>query len=227
MQAARLLEPAAAHAAGQADRDGPSAGPGAQAVEGRDSRPLSDAGAVRRQSRRRARGEPRLFRQGAGAAVGGRGGAAGRHPALARKAAPGPPPRRRRASPATMCSRAMAEAGVIAPAVLAEARDAPVPRPRLAMPFHAPHLARALHAAERRRAWDPAHDDRSAAAAPGRGAAAARDRRPRSAGELGGARRATTATAPSSPMSAMPISPLPAGEARSTWRARCARLARR
>ena len=40
----------------------------------------------------------------------------------------------------------MAEAGVITPTVLAEARDVPVPSARLAMPFHAPHLARALHA---------------------------------------------------------------------------------
>ncbi|HEX9536062.1 MAG TPA: penicillin-binding protein 1C [Stellaceae bacterium] len=38
----------------------------------------------------------------------------------------------------------MAEAGVISPAALAEARAEDVPRVRLAMPFRAPHLARAL-----------------------------------------------------------------------------------
>ena len=38
----------------------------------------------------------------------------------------------------------MAEAGVISPATLAEARAETVPRGRLAMPFHAPHLAREL-----------------------------------------------------------------------------------
>jgi penicillin-binding protein 1C len=38
----------------------------------------------------------------------------------------------------------MAEAGVISPAALAEAREEDVPRLRLAMPFRAPHLARAL-----------------------------------------------------------------------------------
>jgi penicillin-binding protein 1C len=40
----------------------------------------------------------------------------------------------------------MAGAGVISTEVLAEARAAPVPQVRLAMPFRAPHLARALHA---------------------------------------------------------------------------------
>ncbi len=39
----------------------------------------------------------------------------------------------------------MAEAGVISPTALAEARAEDVPRLRLAMPFRAPHLARALH----------------------------------------------------------------------------------
>ncbi len=38
----------------------------------------------------------------------------------------------------------MAQAGVIAPETLAEARAAPVPQRRLPLPFHAPHLARAL-----------------------------------------------------------------------------------
>jgi penicillin-binding protein 1C len=38
----------------------------------------------------------------------------------------------------------MADTGVISPAKLAEARAEPVPRARLAMPFHAPHLAREL-----------------------------------------------------------------------------------
>jgi penicillin-binding protein 1C len=44
----------------------------------------------------------------------------------------------------------MAEAGVISPAALAEARAEDVPRVRLAMPFRAPHLAQAL------RSEDPA-----------------------------------------------------------------------
>lgn len=39
----------------------------------------------------------------------------------------------------------MAEAGVISPAALAEAREEKIPRVRLAMPFRAPHLARALY----------------------------------------------------------------------------------
>jgi penicillin-binding protein 1C len=39
----------------------------------------------------------------------------------------------------------MAEAGVISPVTVAEARAEIVPQVRLAMPFHAPHLARALH----------------------------------------------------------------------------------
>ena len=38
----------------------------------------------------------------------------------------------------------MAETGVISPATLAEARAETVPQARLAMPFHAPHLAREL-----------------------------------------------------------------------------------
>jgi membrane carboxypeptidase/penicillin-binding protein PbpC len=38
----------------------------------------------------------------------------------------------------------MAEAGVISPVALAEARAEDVPRVRLALPFRAPHLARAL-----------------------------------------------------------------------------------
>jgi penicillin-binding protein 1C len=38
----------------------------------------------------------------------------------------------------------MAEAGVISPAAFAEAREEDIPRVRLAMPFRAPHLARAL-----------------------------------------------------------------------------------
>jgi penicillin-binding protein 1C len=39
----------------------------------------------------------------------------------------------------------MVETGAISPATLAEARAETVPRARLAMPFHAPHLARELH----------------------------------------------------------------------------------
>jgi penicillin-binding protein 1C len=50
--------------------------------------------------------------------------------------------RKRRGPRATLLH--MAQAGVIAPAALAEARDERIPQARLAMPFHAPHLARAL-----------------------------------------------------------------------------------
>ena len=39
----------------------------------------------------------------------------------------------------------MAQAGVISPATLAESRAEGIPQVRLAMPFHAPHLARELH----------------------------------------------------------------------------------
>src|SRR6516162_658301 len=39
----------------------------------------------------------------------------------------------------------MAQAGVISPVTLAESRAEGIPQVRLAMPFHAPHLARELH----------------------------------------------------------------------------------
>ena len=83
-----------------------------------------------------------------------------RHPEAARA---GARPRAARAWPKRASSR---------PPTLAEARAEPVPRVRLAMPFQAPHLARALRD-EDPAALDPAHDDRPAAAAAGRGAVAA------------------------------------------------------
>ena len=72
-----------------------------------------------------------------------------RYPALAGTAAPGPAPEAARAGRDRILLR-MAEAGVISPAARAEARAENVPRVRLAMPFRAPHLARAL------RSEDPA-----------------------------------------------------------------------
>ena len=65
----------------------------------RHNRDVSDAGAVRRQSRRRARRVARLFRQGAGATDARRGGAAGGASAIARAAAPRPAPQRRTRRP--------------------------------------------------------------------------------------------------------------------------------
>ena len=56
---------------GKTSADRPCRPARASAVEGRDPEPLPDAGAVRRQSRRAARGVHRLFRQGAEAAVAG------------------------------------------------------------------------------------------------------------------------------------------------------------
>ncbi len=87
----------------------------------------------------------------------------------------------------------MAEPGVISPATLAEARAETVPQARLAMPFHAPHLARELRDRQTDGA-DPTHDDRSAAAAPGRGAAEPRGLRARSGGDASPRSSSTTAT---------------------------------
>ena len=63
--------------------------------QGRHPGDLYDAGAVRRQSRGSASGKPGLFRQGTDPALAGRGGASGRHSALAGAAASRSPSRRR------------------------------------------------------------------------------------------------------------------------------------
>ena len=66
MQAARLLEPRAERTLPRQGAPNPSRPPTRSAVrQGADPRHLSRAGALWRQSRRVARGEPRLFRQGA------------------------------------------------------------------------------------------------------------------------------------------------------------------
>src|SRR5205085_10635745 len=74
----------------QSRRGRGSAVTGTASREERYSRPLSHVGAVWRQSRRRAGGEPGLFRQGAAASVARRGGIVGRTAARAGTAAPGP-----------------------------------------------------------------------------------------------------------------------------------------
>ncbi len=97
MQVARLLEQRAdAQPCRQAPPDGACRPARAAAEQGRDPDALPDAGALWRQYRGRARGEPCLFRQGAGAADHGRSGAAGGAAAIARGAAAGPRSRRRR-----------------------------------------------------------------------------------------------------------------------------------
>ena len=59
----------------------------------------------------------------------------------------------------------MADKGIISAQILAEARGEPIPTRRLALPFHAPHLARDV-ARRRTGCCAAAHDDQSAAAAP-------------------------------------------------------------
>ena len=187
---------------------------------------LSDAGAVRRQSRRRAGGEPGLFRQGAAPAVAGRGGACW-SPFRARRngCAPTAIPRPRAAARDRVLVR-MADKGVISAQMLAEARAEPIPTRRLALPFHAPHLARALRdaapdAAQQRTTIDPllqrqleALLRREAASLDGSATLAAHGRRqprapgPRLCRQCRFRRRRR-------------------GAARSIWRARCARRARR
>ena len=116
MQVARLLERHPARWR-QARRDGQGAGPRTAPVERAGARPLSDLGPVRRQSRRRAGGEPGLFRQGAGAAV-GRGMRCWSRCRDRRSACGRTAIRKPRAPPATASSLRMAEAGVISPSPL-------------------------------------------------------------------------------------------------------------
>ena len=73
-------------------------------VQGCHPAPLPAAGAVRRQSGRRARGLAGLFRQGAEAAVAGGSGAAGGAAAVAGDAPARPLSARRRSARATACS---------------------------------------------------------------------------------------------------------------------------
>ena len=105
-----------------------------------DPRHLHDFGAVRRQSRRRAAGEPRLFRQGAEPSH--------RRPRRRLLVALPRSPERLRPDRHPEAARHARDAcctdvgGRGHPeSVYADARAEPVPRTRLAMPFHAPHLA--------------------------------------------------------------------------------------
>ncbi len=114
MQVARLIEPRPERTlAAKLRQIARARDDRARGRQGGRARPLCHAGAVRRQSRRRARRLARLFRQGAAEAHDRRGGAAGRAAAVARGAPAGPlrpPPR---APPATACSTGFAARGVI------------------------------------------------------------------------------------------------------------------
>ena len=142
MQVARLLEPRRERSLyaklrqmvrAVADR--------AAAEQGRDPRSVSDAGAVRRQSRRHPRRLARLFRQGAEAAVAGGSRAAGRAAAIAGDAAGSIAIPTRRTPRATACSTRMVEDGVVSADDAAQAKAVPVPRLRKPMPMLAPHSA--------------------------------------------------------------------------------------
>ena len=94
--AARRARPLAV---GQDQAGAAGALPGAAPLQGRDPAPLPAAGALRRQPGGRARRLARLLRQGAAPALPRRGRPAGRHPAVARGAPPGPLARGRQARP--------------------------------------------------------------------------------------------------------------------------------
>ena len=142
MQVARLLEPRQrALGLRQAAADGPRRRARAAAQQGRDPRALPDAGALRRQPRRRARRLARLFRQGAEAADPGRGRAAGRAAAVAGSPPARPSSRRgaRRARPrARPHGRRPARLRATTPT---QAKAEPVPRLRKPLPMLAPHAA--------------------------------------------------------------------------------------
>ena len=90
MQVARLIEPRPERTiAAKLQPDRARARDRARGRQAGRARPLSHAGAVRRQSRGRARGLARLFRQGAAEADARGGGASGRAAAIARSAAAG------------------------------------------------------------------------------------------------------------------------------------------
>ena len=206
MQVVRLLERAPALARGKARRDGEGAGARTPPVEGRGARPLSDPGPVRRQSRRRAGGEPGLFRQGAARICRRRSARCWSHSALAGAAAPGPPPRGGARRPRRGPRAAWPRRASSRPPTLAEARAEKVPRrpARHAVPRAASGAGIAQRGSGRA---EPSHDDRPVAAAAGRGAAEARGRwrsipRPRSPRWS-----STIATGGCWPMSATPISP--------------------
>ena len=142
MQLARLMEPRRERSVSrQAAPDGARDPDRAAAEQGPDSRSLSGAGAVRRQSRGHSRRLDRLFRQGAEAAVAGGSGAAGGVAAIA-----GNPPARsssrgRRASRATACSIAWSRTAACRSKMRVQAKAVPVPRLRKPMPILAPHSA--------------------------------------------------------------------------------------
>ena len=221
---------AAAHPAFKVRRDGRGARPGAAARQGRRSSALyltlAPFGGNLEGVRAASLG---LFRQGAAPSVGGRGGAAGRTPALAGAAAPRPPSRGGAAAPATRCSRRMRGRGIISATRLAEARSrAGAAAGGSALPFHAPHLARALRDGQDRPQPVQRTTIDAAAAAPGRSAAA-----PRGGGARSRRRRWRRS---SSTTAAREVRRLcrqrrfrlgTRGTARSIWRARCARRARR
>ena len=117
--------------------------------QGRRARPLSDAGAVRRQSRGRARRLARLFRQGAAQADDRRGGAAGRAAAVAGDAPAGHASPTRRAPRRARVLDRVAARGVISrdEAEAAQARADPATRAS-ALPMLAAHAAEEAVAAD-------------------------------------------------------------------------------
>ena len=150
MQVARLIEPRPERTlAAEAEADRARARDRARGRQGRRARSLPHPRSLRRQSRRRAGGVARLFRQGAAEAHDRRGGAHGRAAAVARGAAAGSLRQPPRAPPATACSTASPRAASSAPTTPAAAKREPVPEARLAFP------ALAAHAAEEAVAADP------------------------------------------------------------------------
>ena len=124
--------------------------------------PLPHARALRRQSRGRARGDARLFRQGAEAPVLRRGGAARRAAAVAGDAPARPLRRRPRGAPATGCST-----GRVAPRRPDRRRSRgrqgakPVPTARRPFPMLAAHAAEAAVAAAPDAQGPSPHDRRA------------------------------------------------------------------
>ena len=190
------------------------------------ARPLSHARAVRRQSRGRARGLARLFRQGAAEAHPRRGGAAGRAAAIARSAAAGSlRPTAARAARDRVLDRVAAR-GLISAADAAAAKREPVPQARLAFPALAAHAAEEAVAADTPSQSHQAFD-RRAAAGEARGAGE-RERRAARAEAVGGDRRRRQCDRRDSrPRRRGRLLTMPRATARSTCRARPARRARR
>ena len=114
MQLARLMEPRRERSVScQAAPDRPRGRDRAAVEQGADSRSVSGAGALWRQSRRHSFGLDRLFRQGAETAVAGGIGAAGGVAAIAGKPPPRSLSRMRRAPRGTACSIAWSRSGVV------------------------------------------------------------------------------------------------------------------